>query len=99
MSTPSASVRTKTGRLKRTRRRSHRLCGRQPATGLWVFGVAVLAVFAVGAGYVSLNQIKLRGGRRRGPAIAALAIGDAIATLALFTSLSFIPGGIRQFTM
>ena len=98
MSTPSVSVRTKTGRLNKLAVAAI-VFAAIAATGLWVFGVAVLAVFAVGAGHVSLNQIRLRGGRGRGLAIAALAIGYAIATLALFTSLSFIPGAIQQFTM
>ena len=77
---------------------SHSLCGHS-CGGTFGVGVAVLAVFAVGAGHVSLNQIKLRGERGRGLAIAALAIGYAIATLALFTSLSFYSGAIQQFTM
>jgi hypothetical protein len=98
MSTPSVPVRTKTGRLNKLAVAAI-VFAAIAASGLWVFGVAVLAVFAVGAGHVSLNQIKLRGERGRGLAIAALAIGYAIATLALFTSLSYIPGAIQQFTM
>lgn len=98
MSTPSVPVRTKIGRLNKLAVASIVFTA-IAATGLWVFGVAVLAVFAVGAGHVSLNQIKLRGERGRGLAIAALAIGYAIATLALFTSLSYIPSAIQQFAM
>lgn len=60
-------------------------------SGIWLLGVGVLAVFAVGAGHVSLNQIKLNGGRGRWLAIAALCIGYAIATLALVMSLTYIP--------
>ena len=65
------------------------------ALGYWVLGAAVLAVFAVGAGHVSLNQVKLRGERGRGLAIAALGIGYAIATLALFATLSYLPVVVR----
>jgi hypothetical protein len=57
------------------------------ASGFWVFGVAVLAVFAVGAGHVALNQIPLRGERGRGLAITALVVGYGIATLALINTL------------
>ncbi|MFC9771059.1 MULTISPECIES: DUF4190 domain-containing protein [unclassified Pseudarthrobacter] len=67
------------------------------ASGLWIFGVAVLAVFAVGAGHVALNQIRLRGERGRLLAIAALTIGYGIATLALISTLGFIPGAVQQF--
>jgi len=67
------------------------------ASGLWIFGVAVLAVFAVGAGHVALNQIRLRGGRGKALAIAALVIGYGIATLALINTLGFIPGAVQQF--
>ncbi|MDQ0819864.1 putative membrane protein [Arthrobacter sp. V4I6] len=52
-------------------------------------GAGVLAVFAVGAGHVSLAQIQRRGERGRGLAISALAIGYAIALLALFSTLYF----------
>jgi hypothetical protein len=69
------------------------------ASGFWVFGVAVLAVFAVGAGHVALNQIPLRGERGRGLAIAALVIGYGIATLALINTLGFIPSAVQQISM
>ena len=49
------------------------------ASGFWVFGVAVLAVFAVGAGHVALNQIHLGDERGKGLAIAAPAVGYGIA--------------------
>jgi hypothetical protein len=68
------------------------------AAGLWVFGVAVLAVFAVGAGHVALNQIQLRHERGRGLAIAALAVGYGIAALALISTLGFIPSVVQQLT-
>jgi hypothetical protein len=97
MSSSSVPARAKTGRLNKLAVAAIVLAA-IAASGLWVFGVAVLAVFAVGAGHVSLHQIHSRGERGRGLAIAALVIGYAIATLALFTSLSFIPGAIRQFT-
>lgn len=67
-------------------------------SGFWVFGVAVLAVFAVGAGHVALNQIPLRGDRGRGLAIAALVVGYGIAALALINTLGFIPSAVQQFS-
>lgn len=67
-------------------------------SGLWLLGVAVLAVFAVGAGHVSLNQIKLNGDRGRWLAIAALFIGYAIATVALISTLAFIPALFQSVT-
>ncbi|QDG89576.1 DUF4190 domain-containing protein [Pseudarthrobacter sp. NIBRBAC000502770] len=66
------------------------------ASGFWVFGVAVLAVFAVGAGHVALNQIQLKDERGKGLAIAALAVGYCIATLALISILGFIPSVVHQ---
>ena len=54
-----------------------------------LMSVAVLAVFAVGAGHVSLAQIKRRRERGRGLAVAALAIGYAIAAMALFSTVYF----------
>lgn len=65
-------------------------------SGLWFLGVSTLAVFAVGAGHVSLSQIKMQGGRGRGLAIAALVIGYAIATFALISSLAAIPTMIQS---
>lgn len=67
------------------------------ATGVWIFGTAVVAVFAVGAGHMALGQIRLRGERGRGLAIAALATGYGIATLALINTVMFIPGALHQF--
>ncbi|WP_354174007.1 DUF4190 domain-containing protein [Arthrobacter sp. UYEF36] len=59
----------------------------------------VLAVFAVGAGHVALHQIRLRGERGRGLAIAALVVGYGIATLALINTLGFIPTAVQQISM
>jgi hypothetical protein len=69
------------------------------ASGFWIFGVAVLAVFAVGAGHVALNQIPLRGERGRRLAIAALVVGYGIATMALINTLGFISSAVRQISM
>lgn len=65
-------------------------------SGFWFLGIGVLAVFAVGAGHVSLNQIKLAGERGRWLAITALIIGYAMATMALFTALRYVPTLIQQ---
>lgn len=68
------------------------------ASGFWVFGVAVLAVFAVGAGHVALSQIQLRHERGKGLAIAALAVGYGIATLALINTVGYIPSVVQQLS-
>lgn len=65
-------------------------------SGLWFLGVSSLAVFAVGAGHISLNQIKMQGGRGRGLAIAALTIGYGIASIALASSFTAIPTMIQS---
>ena len=59
--------------------------------GLWILGIGVLAVFAVGAGHVSLEQIKRTGERGRWLAIGALCIAYAMATWALVFALMYIP--------
>lgn len=67
------------------------------AVGTVLAGVAVLAAFAVGAGHVALNQIKLRNERGRGLATASLAVGYAIAAAALISSIYFAVGyTVRQ---
>ena len=98
MSSSSVPARAKTRRLNKLAVAAIVFAG-IATSGLWLFGVAVLAVFAVGAGHVSLNQIQSRDEKGRRLAIAALVLGYGIATLALFTSLSFIPEAIRQLTM
>lgn len=97
MSSSSVPARAKTRRLNKLAVAALVFAG-IAGLGLWLFGVAVLAVFAVGAGHVSLNQIQSRGEKGRWLAIAALVIGYGIATLALITSLSFIPEVIRLTT-
>lgn len=68
-------------------------------TGLLLLGLVALAVFAVGAAHVALNQLKTNGGRGRKLAVAALVIGYAIAVLALFSGLAAIPTMITQWVM
>jgi hypothetical protein len=53
------------------------------AAGFWYLGMGGLAVFAVGAGHVSHNQIKRRGENGRWLAISALTVGYAIGIWAL----------------
>lgn len=98
MSTPTVPARTLTGRLNKLAVAAL-VFAVLAAAGTFLLGFAVLAVFAVGAGHVSLNQIKLRGERGRGLAIAALVIGYGLATLALFSALSLIPGVIEQSSL
>ena len=45
---------------------------------------------------MALSQVRSKGERGRGLAIAALAIGYGIATFALINTLMFIPGAIQQ---
>jgi len=98
MSTPMVPARTATGRPNKLALAAI-IFAVIAASGFWVFGVAVLAVFAVGAGHVALNQIPLRGESGRGLAIAALVIGYGIATLALINTLAFIPSAVQQISM
>ncbi|MEV8145933.1 DUF4190 domain-containing protein [Specibacter sp. NPDC078709] len=65
-------------------------------SGLWLLGIGVLAVFAVGAGHVSLEQIRRTGERGRWLAIGALCISYALATWALFSALTYIPALFQQ---
>ncbi|BCW52116.1 hypothetical protein StoSoilB13_44580 (plasmid) [Arthrobacter sp. StoSoilB13] len=64
--------------------------------GLFFAGMAVIAVFVVGAGHVALNQIQQRGERGRPFAIAALVVGYGIAALALVSALIFSFSVTRQ---
>lgn len=52
-----------------------------------VFGAFVLAVFAVGAGHVALQQIKVRGERGAMLAYVGLGVSYLIATFALVDSV------------
>jgi hypothetical protein len=97
MSTPTEPTHTSIGRLNKLALAAI-VFAVIAASGFWVFGVAVLAVFAVGAGHVALNQIQLRGERGKGLAIAALAVAYGIATLALISTLGFIPSAVQQFS-
>ncbi len=97
MSTPTEPARTSSGGLNKLAIAAI-VFAVIAASGFWVFGVAVLVVFAVGAGHVALNQIQLKDERGKGLAIAALAVGYGIATLALINTLGFIPSVIQQFS-
>ena len=66
------------------------------AAGLFLAGLGVVAVFAVGAGHVALNQIQQRGERGRGLAVASLSIGYAIAAFALASSIFFAVSAVTQ---
>jgi xanthine/uracil permease len=96
MSTPIVQARTSTYRLNRLAVVAIVLAV-IAAAGLWVFGAAVLAVFAVGTGHMALNQIGLKLERGRGLAIAALIIGYGIGTLALINTFMFVPRAFQQF--
>ncbi|MBT2566216.1 DUF4190 domain-containing protein [Arthrobacter sp. ISL-85] len=93
MSTPSEPVRVKTGLNKLAV--TAVFLAAVAALGYWTLGVAVLTVFAVGAGHVSVNQVRFSGESGRGLAIAALSIGYAIATFSLVTTLSYLPVVVR----
>ena len=57
---------------------------------------AAAIVYAVGAGHVALDRTGRSGGRGRGLALAALGTGYALATLSLFSILSYLQAVIRQ---
>ncbi|WP_416403498.1 DUF4190 domain-containing protein [Arthrobacter sp. LFS091] len=57
--------------------------------GLFFAGMAVIAVFVVGAGHVALNQIQQRSERGRAFAIGALVVGYGIGILSLASALIF----------
>lgn len=66
-------------------------------SGVWLFGMTVLAVFAVGAGHVSLGQITQSGERGRWLAMVSLIICYALASWAVFNMLMYyIPALIQQ---
>lgn len=92
--TPGVPSRTKTARLNKSAVAAIVLAG-MAVLGFFL-SVGVLAVFAVGAGHVALNQIRLKGERGRALAIAALGIGYAIATLTLLVILSHLPAAVQQ---
>ena len=66
--------------------------------GIWFFGLGILATFAVGAGHVSLNQIKRNNEKGRTLAIAALVLGYGLATWALLNVLTYIPVALQQMS-
>ena len=63
------------------------ICAAIALAGTFRVGVVVIAVFAVGAGHVSLQQINAR--HERGAILAYIALGVSylIATVALFQAL------------
>ncbi|KSU77579.1 hypothetical protein GA0061083_1458 [Pseudarthrobacter enclensis] len=63
------------------------VCAVVAVAGLIVMGMAVLAVFAVGAGHAALHQIEKRGGRGRLAAMTALGFGYAVGIFGLATSI------------
>lgn len=65
--------------------------------GLWFFAASGLAVFAVGAGHVALNQIAHSGQRGRWLALSALTVGYGIGLLGLFGAVSAIPAMIQSY--
>ncbi|GAA4378476.1 DUF4190 domain-containing protein [Paeniglutamicibacter cryotolerans] len=67
-------------------------------SGLWMLGMPVLAVFAVGAGHVSLNQIAVAGERGRWLALCALGLGYGIGAFAVVASLASLPAVFHQLS-
>lgn len=65
-------------------------------SGIWFFGVGILATFAVGAGHVSLNQIKQSNQRGRSIAVLGLVLGYGVAIFALLNVLMYIPVALQQ---
>jgi hypothetical protein len=69
-------------------------CAAVAVAGFVFAGLTVLAVFAVGAGHVALNQINLNGGQGRQLARAAHAIGYALAICGLLFSVMLVLGAV-----
>lgn len=90
MSTPTVPTSAETGQLNRLAVAAV-VFAVLAAAAIWLLGISGLTVFAVGAGHVSLNHIKLKDQRGRWLAIAALALGYGIAILALISTLTYIP--------
>lgn len=65
------------------------ICAAIALVGTFSVGVVVIAVFAVGAGHVSLQQITARHERGAILAYVALGVSYVIATLALFQAIYF----------
>lgn len=63
------------------------VCAAVAVAGLIVMGMAVLAVFAVGAGHVALHRIEKDASRGRLAAMSALALGYAVGVFGLATSI------------
>lgn len=96
MSTPTAlATFTKTGQLNNLAVAAVVWAG-VAIFGLWLLVIGVLAVFAVGARHVSLEQIRRTGERGRWLSIAALCVGYAIATWSFFTARSYVPSPFQQ---
>lgn len=55
--------------------------------GTLIFGLGILAVFAVGAGHISLNEIKAKQESGRVLALVALGVGYGLAIWALISTL------------
>ena len=72
------------------------LLGAFAFSGIWFFGLGILATFAVGAGHVSLNQIRRNNERGRTLAILALVVGYGLATWALLNVVTYIPVALQQ---
>ncbi|NSX38846.1 hypothetical protein HTS88_20930 [Pseudarthrobacter oxydans] len=66
------------------------VCAVVAVAGFFFAGLTVLAVFAVGAGHVAVNQINFDGGQGRQLARGALAIGYAIAIFGLLFSVMVV---------
>lgn len=64
--------------------------------GIVFLGFSTLAVFAVGAGHVSLAQIRRTGEKGRWLVVSSLVISYALATWALISSLMYIPALLQN---
>lgn len=65
--------------------------------GLWFFGLSGLAIFAMGAGHVALNQIKHSGEKGRWLVIGAFILGYGIGLFALVSAVTAIPAMIQSY--
>ena len=65
--------------------------------GMFGLGIGAASAFAVGAGHVSLYQIRRSGDRGRTVALAGLIFGYAVAVWSFALGLRYIPTIITEF--
>lgn len=89
MSANQVSANTSTGRLNKPSLAAIVLAV-LAVGGMWFAGFVMLAIFAVGAGHVALQQISSNSQRERWQAIAPLVLGYGVGVLAVISYLGVL---------